>query len=146
MSEDEAYESVTKWHELYAGYTEWQGQQAMAARESMQVRTATGKLRRLSTDNYYGASANTPVQGSASEVALSALVRLDRGLNPSVDRLITSVHDEIMVETFDNSFDIARVKNTLQQCMINGFLDIFPHGITRGLVEAKSGSNWADAK
>lgn len=146
MSEDEAYEAVTAWHELYAGYSAWHAEMAYTCKEILQVRTASGKLRALSKDNYYGACANTPVQGSASECLLSSLNRLNNSLDTS-DRLINTVHDEINIETDDTPEDIARVTALMHSCMQDGFKDIFPNGIvTPKIVEVKSGYNWAQCK
>lgn len=146
MTEEEALESVSAWRELYSGYTDWHRNIAQQCKETLRIRTVSGKLRALNEENYFGASANTPVQGSASEAMLHSLIRLNKKLEPQ-DMLVNIVHDEIMVETEDTIEDGERVKKHLVDCMCTGFRDIFPQGIvTDKLVEVKSGFNWAQCK
>lgn len=145
LTEDQAYEAVSAWHSLYSGYSRWHRDISSKCEVSLKVRTATGKLRALSRENYYGASANTPVQGSASECMLRSLVRLN-GVLSGRSFLCNTVHDEIMIETDDTSESVAEVKFLLNDCMTKGFQDIFPNGVmSDNLVEVKSGSNWAEA-
>lgn len=146
LTEGEAYASVLDWHQLYAGYSDWHSEISQKCRETKRIRTASGKLRALNEENYYGASANTPIQGSASECLLRSLIRLNDSLD-SRDSLVNTVHDEIMIETDNNEEDVERVKGLLRSCMKEGFRDIFPAGIvSENLTEVKSGFNWAECK
>lgn len=142
----QAYFAVREWHDLYAGYTEWQHKQAADCSLSLHVRTPLGKLRKLSWENHYGASANTPVQGGASECILRSLCGLNSGDLPTSARLINTVHDEIIVECPDDKDTINHVVHALERHMHKGFLSVFPNGITRNLVQISHGANWADAK
>ena len=54
---------------------------------------------------------------------------------------ILVVHDEIVLECAEADAEAA--KERLTEAMVRGFLEIFPVGETRGLVEAKVRGNWA---
>ncbi len=145
VTEDEAEEAVSVFRETYSGYREWQMEQATKAHTTLTCRTPCGKLRRLPSDNTYGNSMNHPVQGGAAEIMLYALIRLDRQLGPSSrDKLVNVVHDEVIIECPEE--DIEGCKAIMEDCMTQAFLDVFPNGITRGLVEVKNGKSWAEAK
>lgn len=143
VTDEEAFKSVCDWHELYKGYTDYQQSLAIEASKTLLCKTPCGKLRRLPEDKTYGASMNQPVQGGAAEVMLSSLCRVYDLFGDTEVKLINSVHDEISVEC---SKSIAEdVKELLHDAMVKGFLDIFPEGITRGLVEGKIGQSWFEA-
>lgn len=145
VTEDEAAEAVSVFRETYAGYREWQIEQATRAHETLTCRTPCGKLRKLPHDNTYGNSMNHPVQGGAAEIMLYALVRLDRQLGPSsITKIVNCVHDEILLECSPE--DKEGCSYILEDCMTQAFLDVFPDGITRSLVETKSGNSWGACK
>jgi DNA polymerase-1 len=140
VTHKEATSAIETFRETYSGYRDWQLKQAEASSTSGTCVTPCGKLRKLPRDNIYGNSMNHPVQGGAAEVVLHALIRVNKlGL-----RLVNCVHDEIMIEVPDNSH--FEYKNLLATCMVEGFLDVFPGGITKGLVETGIGETWAKAK
>lgn len=143
LSETEAYNSVKSWHRLYAGYSEYQDTQAETCKLELSVKTKLGKIRKLSEENYYGASANTPVQGTASECILYALCLLAREL-PACATLINCVHDEIVVQCKKGAE--KEVSAIVSDCMTRGYKVLFPFGLTRGLVKTGVGNNWATAK
>ena len=145
LSHAESLNEVTAWHDLYEGYTEFQQNQADSCKYSMNVRTPLGKLRKLSEENYYGASSNTPVQGGASEVILRSLCYLE-SMDPFNLKFINTVHDEIIVECADNEEEVLWAKSTLETSMIAGFNSVFPKGITKNLVQVSHGKTWAEAK
>lgn len=146
MTEGEAYDSVTNWHDLYSGYSAWQQDQAQKCEHDLYATTVSGKRRKLSSDNYYGASANTPVQGSASEAMLHALIQLEKQRLLPEYRIINTVHDEIIVECEDNETIISDVSTIVEMAMTKGYQKLFPNGLTRGLVKVGHGINWAEAK
>jgi len=140
-----AEEAILEWKDLYSGYVDWQQKQVRNATKSFQVRTPNGKLRCLPSDNTYGTSMNTPVQGGAAEVMLCALVRVHDAIKEvSSIQIVNCVHDEILLES---EIPLAqKAKGILEESMISGFLDIFPYGCTNKLVECKLGNSWAEAK
>lgn len=145
ISEEKAFSDIEKWHQLYSGYTDWQQAQADRAAETKTCRTPCGKLRKLPKDSTYGNSMNHPVQGGAAEVMMYSLVKLYERL-PKRARLVNTVHDEVIVEVRNKKFHVDWAKEVIEECMTEGFLEVFPNGITRGLVEAKAGKTWAEAK
>lgn len=146
VSQDEANEGVKAFRETYSGYREWQTLQASMASEKGFVSTPTGKRRCLDATNCYGASMNTPIQGGAAECMLSSLCILQNVIDR--DRwdfkIVNCVHDEVSLEVPEKLADKAKV--ILETSMMRGFLNVFPKGITRGLVESHVGKNWAEAK
>lgn len=145
VSQEEASASIKIFRNTYSGYRRWQLEQADNAAQTFECRTPLGKLRRLPEDNTFGNSMNQPVQGGAAEVMMSALVHLEHSLNGMEEiKLVNCVHDEIVLEVEESWTEEA--KALVENCMVQGYLDVFPHGITNGLVEAKVGHTWAEAK
>jgi DNA polymerase I-like protein with 3'-5' exonuclease and polymerase domains len=137
---------VKAYRDLYSGVREWQMEQVN--RVSAQRYTAfsiMGKSRKMTEEDYYGASMNHPVQGSCAEIMLLAIVKARESLKGTSARLLASVHDEIVLECKID--EEAHVKQILKTCMEEAYLEIIPSGRTlNGLVDPTSGSNWADAK
>lgn len=146
VSQEEAEEAIDVFRTTYAGYREWQLNQAETCAVSCAVRTPCGKLRRLASDNTYGTSMNTPVQGGAAEVMLYALIRLSRAFKNTDVKLVNCVHDEILVEADSTHTTDPWLSNTIKECMTDAFTDVFPDGITRDLVEVGHGQTWSEAK
>lgn len=146
VSSKEAYEAVNVFRDTYAGYRVWQMEQAENAQETFISKTPLGKVRKLSEENVFGASMNTPVQGGAAEVVERALVRIDKQIDNVKIKLVQCVHDEIGLEVIDQPDYIQIGREILKESMIDGFRDIFPAGITTGLVEIGMGDNWGEAK
>jgi DNA polymerase-1 len=71
-------------------------------RKHQYVETITGRRRRFpymdrrSIGSTERKAVNTPIQGSASDMALSAAIRLDKSLDPERGYMISSVHDSLM--------------------------------------------------
>ena len=145
VSQEEATESIKIFRQTYAGYRAWQLRQADACGETLKVTTPCGKLRRLDPANSYGTSMNTPIQGGAAEVMLNSLIRVHKRLQDFSDvRLVNVVHDEVLLECLPHK--AAAAKSILEHSMLEGYLDVFPNGITRNLVDAKIGFSWGEAK
>ena len=106
----------------------------------------SGRIYRFPHGFKYTMALNIPIQGSAAEVILHAMIRLVDKINTlSADiRLVNIVHDEIVLETAEADAETA--KSILEEAMIAGMLDVFPKACTKGLVEAHTGENWAKAK
>lgn len=147
VSSEEASESIKVWRNLYSGYRAWQLKQVELAQESLYSRTVTGKLRRLDPENCYGTAMNTPVQGSAAEIVLNSLIRLQTKLERyTTARICNTVHDEIIVECTNLPHLVSIVTTLMEESMTEGFLDVFPNGITDGLSNIGVGANWGEAK
>lgn len=144
ISEEEAVKSINTWRELYSGYRAWQIEQSEKCKSSLAAYTICGKRQRLTEDNYYGTGLNHPVQGTASEILLCTLIRLQKICDKKGYRLVNCVHDEITIQC--RKEQAHECKKDLEECMISGFLDVFPNGITNKLVEVKVGNSWGEVK
>jgi DNA polymerase-1 len=146
VSQEEATAGVKTFRNTYSGYREWQLNQATFAEENHYVSTPCGKKRCLDSDHTYGPSANTPIQGGASECMLYSLIHLNDFLTSHKPNamIVNCVHDEVVVESHPD--DTETVAAAIKDSMQEGFLDVFPNGITRGITEVTMGKNWAEAK
>lgn len=150
MSEDESVELVTRYREAYPNLYRWQQDTIAIAKETLMTETVCGMKRKLDEDNYYTCSLNTPVQGSAAEVILYALWKLDKTIcdNSIPARIVATVHDEILVECAASVGE--KVKDILSKVMLEAFRFVFTRigiqGADANIVEAHIGSNWFDAK
>lgn len=144
ITEDEARRSIEIWRELYSGYRAWQLSQAETCEDLLYATTLCGKRQRLTSDNFYGTGLNHPVQGTAAEILLHAIVRFDNLTQDRHYRLVNTVHDEITVQCA--KVQAKKCAGLLEECMIQGYLDVFPYGITLNLVEAKIGNSWGEVK
>ena len=85
---------------------------------------------------------NFPVQGSAAEVMLLALVNTHRALEGSAAKLIATVHDELVVECPTPL--VAETKERIVDAMTAAFTRLFPEAPIDGLVDAASGPSWGE--
>ena len=147
IEDSAAIAAVKAYKKAYPGLVDWQIRTTDEAAETMQTRTILGKLRCLDVDTCYGGSLNTPCQGTAAEIMLFSLVYLDeRQRNKGHSILCNCVHDEIIVECDDKEDVIKEVSKDVEDSMVRGYLRLFPNGIIKGLADAGSGYNWAEAK
>jgi hypothetical protein len=90
-----------------------------------------------------------PVQGTAAEIAIEAMIRIDARLRrelPGKAQLVLQVHDEFVVEVDDDESAAGAVKRILEQEMTAAFEALLPGAPTTWLVDAHAGLNWAAAK
>ena len=112
------------------------------------VRTQCGRIRDFSreTKGYrYNAALNLPIQGAAAEITLHALIRISPFLCEEC-RLVNVIHDEILLEVVESR--VEELSSKVKEAMEQAFIDVFPESnpYLKGLVEAKIGKNWAEAK
>lgn len=146
MSIDQARAALYRFHLTYPALAAWKRQQIGLAQQFRQVRTRLGLVREFAIQGegyLQGEACNIPIQGSAAEVMLCALVRLSAALNGLEARLFHTVHDELILEA--STTDVDQAAAALKQSMIGGFLDVFPEGepLIADLVEVQTGPNWA---
>lgn len=84
---------------------------------------------------------NTPIQGTAADIIKIAMVKVynalkDKGLK---SRLILQVHDELVVETFED--ELQTVKELVEECMENAAALDVPL-----VADVSVGRNWYEAK
>ena len=85
---------------------------------------------------------NLPIQGTAAEIAVEALIRIDAGLRaalPGKAQLVLQVHDEFVVEAEDDEAVVSATKRIVEEAMIAAFEALLPGAPVKGLVTAHSG-------
>ncbi len=84
---------------------------------------------------------NTPIQGTAADIIKIAMVNVYNELKTKnlKSRLILQVHDELIIETYNNEVEI--VKALLKNCMENAVKLEVPLK-----VDVKSGNSWYETK
>jgi DNA polymerase-1 len=85
---------------------------------------------------------NFPVQGSAAEVMLLALLNTHRALEHSSAKLIATVHDELVIECPTTL--VPEIKARTVQAMMAAFASLFPEAPIDGLVDAAAGPSWGE--
>lgn len=143
VTEDEAYEFIQGFKDTFPEFTAWQYEQSSRCEKSLKAQTIFGKVSALTPTNYYGTGLNVPVQGSASEINLCSLNRVFKRKRKEFLLLMTT-HDEIVGEV--PSAYAEECSSLLNDCMVKGYLDVFPQGVTNGLVKIKIGNNLAECK
>ena len=145
MTTAEARQSLRSFSMAYPLLAYWQRQQVATAEMYGQVRTRMGLVRDFDVQGkgyLRGESQNIPVQGSAAEVLLTTISKLPAALAGIDARLAHNVHDEIILDVAPGDTD--RAEAALRQCMVDGFLTVFPEGeaLTHDLVDVFTGRNW----
>ena len=137
----------------YRGVARWQREQEARTRRTKTVSTVGGRVYRFAWEpggEYRrNLGLNLPIQGTAAEIAVEALVRIDARLRaelPGRAQLVLQVHDEFVVEVEDEETVVSAAKRILEQEMIAAFEALLPGAPTTGLVTAHCGSTWAGAK
>ena len=148
MSETEAKQHQKAFFKIYSGLKNWQNQTGRVVEITKKIKTPGGRERDFSREilGYrYTIALNHPIQGAAAEITLNALKRIAPYLCEDC-RLVNVIHDEILLEVREDraQFYAEEAKMLMEQA----FLDVFPESgpYLKGLVEAKVGKNWAEAK
>ena len=92
------------------------------------------------------AAINTPIQGSAADVVMMAMLAIG---NSSVLKelgytLLLQIHDEVILEGPEEHAAAAREE--VMRCMEQPFDDALPGMLVDLVVDCKVASNWYDAK
>ena len=145
VSLEEAIKAKDKFLETYPDLKCWQRQTRSEARRSLKVKTPSGFIRKFTEAKHtYNQSLNTPIQGGAAEVMLQALTLVDKTLDQSKAKIVNCIHDEIILESFEEYKDEA--SRILKDSMIAAFSALFPMQTTKSLIEVKTAKNWRNAK
>jgi hypothetical protein len=124
-------QTLLRFQLAYPQLEQWKRQQVAQAQQFRQVRTRLGLVRDFDVqgEGYLrGEAQNIPVQGSAAEVLMSALLRLPQALTGTGAALYHTVHDEITLQvSLDHAETAAEVP---QDAIVQGFLDVFPESLT----------------
>ncbi|KAJ6293241.1 hypothetical protein OIU78_025265 [Salix suchowensis] len=154
VSVAEAKETVDLWYKERKEVLKWQQARKKEAREDGRVHTLLGRARVFpsvtgASSSQRGhverAAINTPVQGSAADVAMCAMLEISKNnrLKELGWKLLLQVHDEVILEGPTESAEVA--KAIVVDCMSK------PFGGKNFLkvdlaVDAKCAQNWYSAK
>ena len=135
----------------------WQRRQHDMAKSLGYVQTILGRRRQLpdarsktnkaAQSHAMRAAINTPIQGSAADVATAAMLRIaaNRELRELGWELLLQVHDEVILEGPRESADRAR--QLVVECMASPFTDSGEPPLRVALsVDCKSADTWYEAK
>jgi DNA polymerase-1 len=153
LTVEEARAWITRFLITYPGVARWQREQEARTRETRTVLTRGGRVHRFvwepSGEYSRNLALNLPIQGTAAEIAIEALIRIDARLRaelPGKAQLVLQVHDEFIVEVEGTEAAVLVAKRIVEQEMVAAFEALLPDAPTKGLVTAHSGSTWAAAK
>ncbi|CAH9085894.1 unnamed protein product [Cuscuta europaea] len=154
VSLKEAEETVNRWYSNRKEVLSWQEQRKSEAHEFGCVYTLLGRARWFPSlkkansslkSHIERAAINTPVQGSAADVAMCAMLEIskNRRLEELGWKLLLQVHDEVILEGPTESAEEA--KAIVVDCMSKPFhgKNILRVGLS---VDAKCAKNWYSAK
>ncbi|KAK8951116.1 hypothetical protein KSP39_PZI003355 [Platanthera zijinensis] len=154
VSLNEAKETVRLWYNDRKEVLKWQQERKKDVLTKQCVHTLLGRARRFPSianasyahkGHIERAAINTPVQGSAADVAMCAMLEIDRNarLKELGWRLLLQIHDEVILEGPTESSEIA--KAIVIECMSKPF---FGANILKVdlVVDAKCAQNWYAAK
>ncbi|CAN1172171.1 DNA polymerase I A, chloroplastic/mitochondrial [Linum perenne] len=154
VSKEEAKETVNLWYKERQEVLKWQEARKQEANRTGCVHTLLGRARhfpsmkhmsRAQRNHIERAAINTPVQGSAADVAMCAMLEISRneGLKELGWRLLLQVHDELILEGPKESAEEA--KALVVECMSKPFggKNVLKVDLS---VDAKCVQNWYAAK
>ncbi|KAE8654238.1 DNA polymerase I A [Hibiscus syriacus] len=154
VSVEEAKNTVDLWYRERQEVLEWQKKRKFEAQKFGCVKTLLGRARRFPSfaqctraqrGHIERAAINTPVQGSAADVAMCAMLQIstNKRLKELGWRLLLQVHDEVILEGPSDSAEIA--KAIVVDCMSKPFggKNILKVDLA---VDAKCAQNWYAAK
>lgn len=138
---EEAYEYWNHYHNTFKTYSKWCDKVRDVCTSSGLVRAKLGRLRNLHKDNVYTKAPNHIIQGSAALVLHCSMIHMyEKGLKGL--KFLAPVHDELILSA---PLKLSKkYADELEHSMVEGFLTVFPNGITRGLVDAATGKNWGE--
>jgi DNA polymerase-1 len=153
MTLEEAGSVIDRFLATYPGVAHWQKAQAERTQRTGTVSPRGGRLYRFAWEpkgEYTrNLALNLPVQGTAAEIALEAVIRIDQRLRaelPGRAQQVLQVHDEFVVEVVDAPATVKLAKQILEEEMRAAFEALLLGAPKTGLVDAHAGRNWATAK
>lgn len=149
---EEAEESLKKWYSARKEVENWQIKVKQLAIDKGYSQTYFGRYRNLvnkisvKKTHQHGlrASINTPIQGGAADIVISAMVKVwnNKKLKELGYKILLQIHDEIIMEGPEEHADEAL--KLLIDDMENPIDDFeFP---VKMEVDAKIGNNWYESK
>ena len=128
ISEDEAADIRKAFFRNYDQLHRWHDESNNTAEIGVsEVRTVLGRRRLMPSDadawQRFTALVNTPVQGSCADGMKKALLLIAARL-PESARLISTVHDEVIVEATEA--EAERVLTIVRESMVEAMVELFP--------------------
>ncbi|GJN01196.1 hypothetical protein PR202_ga18443 [Eleusine coracana subsp. coracana] len=148
----EARNTLNLWYRDRNEVSDWQECQKKLAREKCEVYTLLGRSCHFPKLTHRGqrghnerAAINAPVQGSAADVVMCAMLEIESNarLKELGWRLLLQVHDEVILEGPSESAEVA--KAIVVECMSKPFHGINVLNVDLA-VDAKCSKNWYAAK
>jgi len=144
MSGDQATEIRQAFFRTYSHLRQWHGLSHQQAEAGVtEVRTRTGRRRLIPTTasewERFTALVNTPVQGGTADGMKHALILIDQRL-PQTARIVSTVHDEVVVECHESCADQCR--DIITTAMVEAMAALFPEVPVE--VEANICTTWAE--
>ena len=139
-------EYIDRYFKTYTGVARFRDRLLQEAREKGFVTTLLGRRRRIPDINDRNANIreraereaiNTPIQGTAADMIKVAMVNIWKRLKGKRSRMILSVHDELIFETFKG--EMEEVKAIAKECMETSL----PLKVSVK-VKFASGENWGE--
>ena len=144
MTGDQATEIRQAFFRTYSRLRQWHGLSHNQAQAGVtEVRTRTGRRRLIPTTatdwERFTALVNTPVQGGTADGMKQALILIDQRL-PQSARIVSTVHDEVVVECHEDTADQCR--EIVTTAMVEAMAALFPEVPVE--VEANICTTWAE--
>ncbi|CAL4893473.1 unnamed protein product [Urochloa decumbens] len=151
VSVEEARDTLNLWYRDRKEVSAWQKSQKKQAHEKCEVYTLLGRSRHLTQfdpgqrGRIERAAINAPVQGSAADVVMCAMLEIERNarLKDLGWRLLLQVHDELILEGPSESAEVA--KAIVVECMSKPFYGTNILKVDLA-VDAKCSKNWYAGK
>ena len=146
----QAKDFINKYFQEFPSVKQYMDNAVIFARTNGYSKTMYGRIRKIPeinspifTTRGFGerVAMNAPIQGSASDIIKLAMVKVYKEMKKHnlQSKLILQIHDELIVDTKEDEFDI--VKKILKDCMENIAQLKVPL-----IVDVESGKTWYDAK
>ena len=150
LTVEEASDMIRRFLTTYGGVAGWMRQQEARTRRDGFIETVGGRRHWFAWEAGGAYSRNLafnfPIQGTAAEIAVEAVTRIDARLlrDLPAGNLVLQVHDEFVLEVPHGLEDLA--KRILVEEMSAAFSALLPNAPVTDLVDAHAGPNWAAAK
>lgn len=158
VSLQEAQETVDRWYADRPEVLDWQKKTKRFATREGYVSTLLGRRRRLPGAKSMNrsilnaalrAAINTPIQGSAADVAMSAMIAIDENeeLRDLGYKLLLQIHDEVILE--GPKQHAGRARELVIECMGNPWKKYGVEGQpleVELVVDCKHADTWYEAK
>lgn len=144
LTEDQSRAIRSAFFRTYTRLRQWHGESHNRAENgATEVRTRAGRRRLIpdSADNWerFTALVNMPVQGGTADGMKQAIILVSQRL-PQTARIVSTVHDELVVECPDDLAEECRV--IVSDAMVDAMAKLYPEVPIE--VEANICENWGE--